>query len=649
MTVININTVPNEGLPDLMTLFEGVSPTAADKLANMTAASPMKDADAVRAALIEVGVSEPDAAALLDWFSADDDPCDCWHKININDIPAEETARLFARLTGIDGTTAETLETIRLSAPRPADGTEWSAQLSEAGVPAALIERLGLWFDAERLDDTNTFNCAEFEEAYFEIPILEDVSPIEAAPGDTIRLSLNRVVDDESHVVHVNGYPAEITAIDPKAATIDAKVPDDVFGPAEVGVTCGGMASPFTVPIETLPTIRREDCPDSIDAHLTVLGTADPVLIDVTEVDPVSGEPSTRTLETEFTCGTNSVAWRGGHSASPIQTSFALNSIASPALAGLATALPVLASVVYVQIVRRKETVNGKEVYRYYFHRNGKWWKITDPKQMHPDAPTLIDVREGPDPNFTEADAATQTSLDKKFFPDNWELAWRAWDAAARRDFQIMWALLWQMNGLGEEEAKVLFDIKRRLDAGESAGSILDRYWKFILFRVLLVAATAGAGVLLKRLFQSMWVKRLVEKVTSEKKTRKGITLEIKKALRSGEDIPVKDKTFKGGLRGHISGEVNRKRRTLDCKMSFVEWQNLTEKRGFATEVFRNWIERLKKYARQRGLKAVWIERLATTDKGKAMLERLGFTVVKEYRLASGKIARKMMKRVPVD
>ena len=646
MTILNVNLVPDDLLSPILQQFEGVAPAQASRATEIILSKkPLKESRDVTDCLLESGIDPALTNVMSGWLCAYDDPCPCWNRVNLNDIAAFDTIRLFSAISGISAKIADSLQAIRIAAPRPMEFREFADQLAEAGVKGPVIEALGLWTDAYIDDASNALNWAEFESALSELPLLEDVHPPAAAPGDTLRLSVRYLDDVMAPNIRVDGYPAEIVTYEPDESLIEIVVPDEACEMAEITLDAGGLLSDDTLALEVLPRVVAQDCPDSADTRLVVQGTTMPCLIDVTAPDPlVQHGVIEQTLETQFFCGTNSVILPRGGAASPVMPKYALTHVNDAMLFGV-VGLPILASFVPIQFVGREEKDStGKKIVVYYFFRDGKWWRVIDNEKMHPEVPDAVDVRPDiPDPNIREADATTAESLNKQFFPTGWQEMWEGFDEATARDLQIMFAMAWQMNGLGEEDLKVLLDIKRRRAAGQDWDTIFGIHWQYIAFVILIGLALKGAGPVLRRLFNRLFVGRLIKKITRQTETKDSIELVIEQKFRAGSNVKKVAGGLKGGVNGRIRGRVDPDAGELICDVDFgVKWVNKSGQKKLASNVFEEWIERLRKFAEKKGLKRVRIERVTTSPSGEKMLQDLGFERIGE-KLNGNQLWRKVV------
>lgn len=653
MTVININTVPNEGLPGLLSGFRGVDPAKAERLSTLlTGRSPVEDTEQLPELFEEAGIDPSFHEGLLSWFYAWADPCDCWHAANVNDIPGWETTARFGVLGGIDAGTAERLEEIRTSMPRPQNFEGFSVQLAEAGVTGEVIEWLSTWMVAEIDDVTNAVNDAERWAELAEVPVLVAVDPPTAAPGDTLRLEVRHLSDHRPTWVEINGYPAETLTLSPAMNLVECRVPDEVGDEGEIEVFLDGMPGPVSIGLTIRPRLVQEDCPESWDTRIVALGSTLPVLIDVERPDPFSDELTTETLETQYFCGTNSVILRGGGAASPLPVSYSLAGVLDQTLLGLTAVTPLLASLNTVQLIGRKEKdASGKERTVYYFFRDGKWWRIRDPERKHPDDPNGIDVRDGiPDPNFVEADAATAEELRKMFFPTGWEEKWSEFEETNRVQMQLMWAIGWQMAGGDAESAKIVFDIRKALDGGKPWSEIIEENWRGIVFGILLGAAVGKAGKILApfRRFFRRFFPELIDRITDVVKHGDDITIMTKREVLNGNSSALGKKVGGKGVFAIITGRVDRARKTLYCTPTDLPWKNQTGREGFARDIYENWVEKLKAFAREKNLRHVEIEAETISDQGRAMAEKLGYQIVSESTV-DGITRTKWRKLYPVD
>jgi len=654
MTAINVNSISNEGLPTPFVDFRGVDQSASQRLTTLLRdRPPVEDTSTLTEYFAEAGIEPTFHDGLLAWFYGYDDPCDCWRRVNINDLRYDETAAMFSVLDGIDATTAELIQKIRSTQPRPTGFDEFSGQLLDAGVPAPIVERLSVWMDAEINDVTNMANDAECIAALAEVPVLVAVSPTEAAPGDTIKLDVRNLQKSSRTWVEINGYPAETLRFDVSENLIECQVPDEVADNATIEIFLSGMPGPVAGDLTILPKIIQQDCPESIDTRVIALGTTASVLIDVERTNPLTDELFSETLQTEYFCGTNSVVLRGGAMNAPVPINYTMTGVLSPTLYGLISSTSVLAAMNVVQLIGRKEKdASGKERVVYYFFRDGKWWRIRDPESKHPEDPNAIDVRDDiPDKNFTEADATTTEELREKFFPTGWEENWREFEESQRVQMQLMWAIGWQMGGGDAESAKLVFDIKKGLDAGKSWDEILGEHWRTILYSVIFGVALGSAGKLLrvlKRFFRYMFPK-LIERITRIVKNGDDITITTTPETWVGNTSGKLGKKVGGkGITARVTGRIDRGRNVLYCTPTDTPWENATGRRGFARDLFENWLEKLKKFAREKKVGNVEIDVETISEEGAKMARELNFVKVSE-KTVGGVTRAKWTRIYPVD
>jgi hypothetical protein len=409
---------------------------------------------------------------------------------------------------------------------------------------------------------------------------------------------------------------------------LHVEMPEEVRDQVDLVVERDGRPSaPF--PLRLRPAARLQTIPGQADGVIEVLGTGLPALVEVSLASLVLGL-SPVVLQTAVIGGRNVAALPlGGLAAVGGTATLSVVGVNAPlvgATAAVGAALvPVLASLTIVQLVGRNERdpATNRERTVYYFFRNGRWWRVRDPERRHPEDREGIDVREDvADPNFEAAPAATAAALDSQFFPTGWEEAWREFDATNRVQLQIMFAMAMQMGGLDENDAQLLYDVRRMLAEGRTVQEVLeakqDQVISFLIGVGIGVVATGAGRVgarLLTRIFRGSR-SSLLRRVTRRTEANDTLTLEV-----DPRHLPRNAR----GTRMDATGRVDRATGELRVDSSTANAENLTGERGFLTEVSRAWFDDFRDFARQRGLRQVRYVQVASTPRGAAMLERLGF------------------------
>ena len=289
---------------------------------------------------------------------------------------------------------------------------------------------------------------------------------------------------------------------------------------------------------------------------------------------------------------------------------------------------PILTGPVFLQtklipiqlvIQEEKDPVSGKERKVYYFFRNGKWFRIVDPKRKHPKDPHGIDIRDGiKDPNFTAAPADINAELNKRFFPTGWEKNWQQFEESSRVQLQILAQIGLKMQGVDPESIALMQTIREELAAGESVGSIWETHQTKILLIILGLIASAAVGAILGKLFRLIFRKKWLKALTDVDPGEDIIKIRVKDGLKA-----IKDK--RNGLDGAIAGIVQKEAERLYCPPAITTFVNTSGKTGAVTDLFLEWIKILKAYAKEKGLKEVHIVRTASSSDGVKLLKRLGF------------------------
>jgi hypothetical protein len=120
-----------------------------------------------------------------------------------------------------------------------------------------------------------------------------------------------------------------------------------------------------------------------------------------------------------------------------------------------------------------------KPVYDYYFWRDGKWWRIKDPKLKLRDDPTLIDLRDGTgNRNYEPAKREAGEKLDRTFFPTGWQDFWKGFEESTARQLQ---GLAITLSALTGTDLLVWRKIRRMRDQGKSWAQIWGACWLDIL------------------------------------------------------------------------------------------------------------------------------------------------------------------------
>ena len=662
MTVININVVPNTGSVLSLVDFKGVDDVAALRLREIVSDHPgVFTSDALQQVLHEAGIEPAFFEGLTQWFYAHDDPCACWRQVNVNDLRYTETFNYFNALAGIEPSAAEAVSVLRASKRRPKGALELVNLLTEAGVPMAVIERLSTWMTAEINEITNAPNELETLDSLSDHPVLMAAEPSKAAPGDKLRLDVINLRDEQSTWVEINGYPARLNRFDTADGILECIVPEEACDAGEIRVFVDGMPSPISLEIPLLPKLIENPCHDAefADTRLDVRGTSSSVLIDVDRTDPVTGEAIHETLQTEFYCGTNGAILRGAHA--PFPVTYVIGDVLDHSYYGLFGSPLLAAALTVVQFIgREEEDAAGKKRIVYYFFRDGKWWRVRDKTRMHPKDSSAVDVRDDvTDKNFDEADAAIAAELQKSFFPSGWEQAWQEFEESQRVQMQLMWAITWQMAGGDADSAKLLFDVKKSLDDGETVDEILAKHWKKILFSVVLGVAVGNAGKILrvmKRFFRFFFPK-LINRISRVVKNGDDITIDIIDEAKHGQTSGKLGKKVGGnGIDAGMRGRIDRGRNVLYAQPTVIGrhgpidtgWVNETGRRGFARDIFQDWVEKLKTFAKEKKVRNVEIDMTTITKEGAEMAEKLGFLKVSEH--GSGKLKSIKWTRIyPVD
>ena len=274
-----------------------------------------------------------------------------------------------------------------------------------------------------------------------------------------------------------------------------------------------------------------------------------------------------------------------------------------------------------IQLVIRdeKDRVSGKVFKVYYFFRNGKWFRILDPKRMHPKDPKGIDLREGiKDQNFTSAPPEVSAELNQELFPPGWEKAWQQFDEASRVQLQILAQLGLKLQGVDPETIALIQTVRKDLEEGKSADSIWETHKTKILLIILGLVAAAAVGAIVGKLFRLIFRRKWLKALTHVEEATDTIIIRVDDSLKAIKDV-------RKGLDGAIAGQVKKDAGKLYCPPAIVTVINTSGKKGAATDMFLEWFKILKAYAKKKGLKEVHIVRTASSDDGVKFLKRLGF------------------------
>ena len=619
MGYINLLSIDPEYLATNGSSIKGISKKLALSLSELLLTS---DELRLEQVLEELSVPSNYHKPISSVFYIDRDKCRCFSKINMNEIDPFEIAEILSVFDGMTKTKAHRIEIKLQKKQSLADEEALWKELLESNLTLDNLQILRPWITC-RNTSKNSFRLNEYDNFDSEEIMITNVHPNILKVGDQLTITGNSFGPYKEWVnVAISGYPAEIISYNEQKGEIKVVVPKEAKDEAFIELDVNGVSNilPFYIQIE--PSFTTTSCEDDAQLKIEVHGTAHPCLIDVhrkSEIIP----SETIILQTNYYCGVNSCLLPlGGTAGKFFVDTISFNSVIDPAIYGLpefSLTLPFYA-VTYIQLVRRKEKdkITKKDIVVYYFYRNGKWWQIIDKKKKHPKDDKGIDLREGANPNYKEADAKVAKELNKKFFPTGWEKAWEGFDKEAAFQLQMMAGMLLAMQGISEEDAKLIMQIKKMRIDGKDWDAILDKKWWAILKILLFAGATAGTGALLSRFLGKLFKLRFLKKLTKVDELEDQITITVKKKFRSGPNV-------KKGITGEIKGRVDKGKGILDCDPVAVDWVNKTGKRGLATDLFRTWIEKLLEFAKKKGLKKVRIRRAARSKSGEKMMERLGF------------------------
>ena len=496
-------------------------------------------------------------------------------------------------------------------------------RIKKKDVYAKYRSNLKNWITCARTRN-NSFRLDKYAKIDKERIAISQVKPLKVKVGDKLTIKGHGFGPYQAWInVAIGGKKAEVISYNKTKGELVCEVPRGARDNCLIELDVNGFPNiePFYIDIK--PTVVYSKCPDFAALKIEVLGTSHPCLIDVTRQGALFPE-QTFSLKTNYFSGVNSCLLPlGGVSGKFFRDSIKLASIIDPMLLGLPALSPALSPVLfalnYIQLVAReeKDPKTGKTIIVYYFFRDGKWWRVKDPNKKHPRDKKGIDLRETEDPNFEEADAKTAAKLNEDIFPTDWQKKWKDFEEHMARDLQMMSHMLLAMQGISEEEAGLVMQIRQMLHSGRSLDEILEIKWWEILKILLIAAATAGALKVLGRFLRILFKTRLLKKLTQVDELDDEITITVKKKHQPSNT--------KKGIQGEIKGKVDKTTGTLECDPTSVDWVNKTGQKGLATDLFEEWIKLLVEYAKKKGLKRVRIRRAASSKSGEKLMERLGF------------------------
>lgn len=487
----------------------------------------------------------------------------------------------------------------------------------------------------------NTFDEELIYPEYFDIelweckpePFIHEVSEMEIMPGQSLTIDGYGFGSHESWVsVWFDNCQAEITGFSNNRLVVN--VPLEICDTTDLIVSVNDLLSQ-RIRLMVKPFIQHQQYV-SADSYLNILGTTHPCLVDVEMTSPVLSRFSD-TLQSVMIDGKNIVPLGlGGVSQTFVNYKYSLVEVAVPYLAiPMAMPLPNILFSVYIQTITRKERDpnTGKERTIWYFFRDGKWWRILDPEKKSAEDPTLVDLEDDkPDKNFVEADQSVADQLNSQFFPEDWEKDWEDFEEVTRRQLQIMFIMLTQMQGIDAEDADLVLQIKKMLHDGKTVDQILNEKESKIykaLIGVAIGAVTAGGLAVVKKSGLGVFLGRFLGKFFGESRIFRKVTRRRETVDSLELDIdPTSTLGRQGKVKGNLRGKVNREKGQLDVDSGSENFENNGAGRSFVKRLGKHWTDEMIEFARKKGLKKVRITQWVCTKDGAEAARKMGFRPV---------------------
>ncbi len=464
-------------------------------------------------------------------------------------------------------------------------------------------------------------------------PFIHEVSANEIMPGQSLIIDGYGFGSHKRWVsVWFDNCQAEITEFSAERLVVEA--PRSISDVTELIISVNDLLSQ-SIRLMVKPFIEHiQD--ERAESYLNILGTSHPCLVDV-EMTSTLLPGFSGTLQSTVINGKNLVPLGlGGVSPDFVNYKYSLVEVMAPFLAiPYAMPLPDILFSVYIQTVTRKEKdpVTGKDRTVWYFFRDGKWWRIRDPEKKSADDPELVDLEDDkPEKNFVEADQATTAALNTKFFPTDWEKHWEGFEEVSKRQLQIMFIMLTQMNGVDAEDADLVLQIRRMLGEGKTIDQILSEKESKIykaMIGVAIGAVTVGGAAVVKKTGLGGYLRRFLGKFFSESRIFRKITRRRETPDSLELDIdPTSTLGRQGKVKGNLKGKVNRDQGRLDVDSGTENFENNGAGRGFVRRLGADWLEQMKEFARRKGLSKVRVTQWACTKEGAEAARKMGMRPV---------------------
>lgn len=566
-------------------------------------------------------------------------------------------------LPGFDGLTPEKADAIALAlgnGGRPMTNVQLRGLFKEIGVSNRYLDTLSQLLivnEGQQLD----LDLNEIAEVNDRVELLETfTSPItngmninlilenvqEAIQNLRVRFDQTWVNPEEIKFLEkpaINGDPKALDQLIfsklPSADTfennyvcITACVPDDVRDFADVSIELNDIEIDNSIELELAPSVRivtEEDGTSSVQ----IFGSTLSQLVEITRTSDFFPDETVR-MYSYYSCGKNVVPY-AAYNVDPAQINYSFNILMAdnPLLSSPSFNFMLLQETgggaekpVQIQLIGCKEMKDGKEVLNLYFVRNGKWFRILDPKQMSKLDPDGIDIDEDSN-NFVPAAAEKSKSLNEMFFPDGWEKTWQAFDnPGLRQQLQILTVLSMKQLGLGDSEIMLINKIKRDLDSGKKPDDIFDKYQGEILGLLLGTAISIIGFKVLGKLFRLIFNRAVVQGITEvTKESGNKIILKLKDKVKkllpkSAQDL---------GLVGELGMETIGGKR-VKVLVGYSLDSNIlkgAKKGDFGNRaaILEEWINTLRIQARKAGAKVIRVRQISSNKQQFEALQKLGF------------------------
>lgn len=463
-------------------------------------------------------------------------------------------------------------------------------------------------------------------------PFITIASATEVTPGQSLTIDgYNFGTHPRWVSVFFDSCEATVTQFSEDQLIVD--VPKTVADVTEMIVSVNGMMS-SGITLTVKPYIEHVQT-NTAQSHLEIIGSSHPCLVDVEMTSSIIPGFS-KTLQTSLVNGRNVIPLNlGGVSPNYVSYQYQFIESMTPYLAiPQAMSLPTILYSVYIQTITRKETdKTGKERTVWYFFRDGKWWRILDPKKKSRDDPELVDLEDDkPKKNFVEADKSIQDKLNKQFFPTDWDKHWGDFSDVSKQQLQIMFIMLTQMNGIDAEDADLVMQIRKMLGRGKKVDEILELKESKVYSAMVGVAigvGTLGGAAIVKKAGLGGLLRKFLGKFFGESRLFKKVTRRKESADMLELDVYPNSKLGKQGkVKGDLRGKVNRDKGRLDVDSSTGNFENNGAGRGFVKRLGLDWLEEMRKFARKKGLKKVRATQWACTPEGVEAAKKLGMRPV---------------------